>query len=449
MTPGRKPRRSGGGGGANPLNQKVRAVVRREYMQRVRSKWFLLSTLGLPLLFIGLGVLSGFLISSSREADESVTVGVIDRSASLGGLVVSELLQDSILAAAATDLAGATESEIRARLADSGFDLMLLLPSDLADEIEARSGDRAGGGPQAMLLARDNVSGGTRRAIEGALDRALVRWRLREAGIEGLDPAALLRGARLGIVNVTEEGGARSQEAFQAISFVIAFFFYMVLIVYGQMIIRSILEEKTSDIVEVMVSSLRPWELMLGKIVGVGAVGLTQLAIWGVVIGASFVLGLAGASALAEAGIDLRAIQIPWGTVATILAFLVLGYLLYAGLFAGGGATISTEQDAQQVAIPIIMLIVVPFIAVQGVIESPSAGWAVIMSLVPFFSPLIMPSRMLVTPVPAWQVAAALLLLLFCILGAAWVAGRIYRVGILMKGQRANLPEIVRWVRHG
>ncbi len=448
MSAGRIPRRPATGGGTNPFNQKVRAVVRREYMHRVRSKWFLLSTLGLPLLFIGLGVLSGVLISSSREADETVTVGVVDRSEALAGLVVSELLQDSILASAATDLDRAAEPEIRARLADSGFDLMLLLPADLADAVEERAADRAGGA-EAVLLARDNVSAGTRRAIEGALDRALVRWRLREAGIEGLDPAVLLRGARLGVVNVTEAGGARSQEAFQAISFVIAFFFYMVLIVYGQMIIRSILEEKTSDIVEVMISSLRPWELMLGKIVGVGAVGLTQLAIWGLVIGSSFLLGLAGASALAEAGIDLRAIRIPWGTVATILAFLVLGYLLYAGLFAGGGATISTEQDAQQVAIPIIMLIVVPFIAVQGVIESPSAGWAVVMSIVPFFSPLIMPSRMLVTPVPAWQVAAALLLLVLCILGAAWVAGRIYRVGILMKGQRANLPEIVRWVRHG
>jgi ABC-2 type transport system permease protein len=199
-----------------------------------------------------------------------------------------------------------------------------------------------------------------------------------------------------------------------------------------------------------MVSSVRPWELMLGKIIGVGAVGITQILIWSVVMGAAILFGLtAGASALAEAGIDLSAAQVPWGVVALAATFFILGYLLYAGMFAGGGATMGSEQDAQQVALPIVMLIIVPFVAAQPLIESPNAVWAVVMSLVPFFSPILMPSRLLVSSVPALQVTAAIVLLLGCILGVAWVAGRIYRVGILMKGQRANLPEIIRWVRHG
>ena len=183
---------------------------------------------------------------------------------------------------------------------------------------------------------------------------------------------------------------------------------------------------------------------------GVGAVGITQLMIWGVVMGAAIMLGLtAGASALADVGIDLSSVRVPLGVVALILVFLILGYLLYAGMFAGGGATMGSEQDAQQVALPIIMLIIVPFVAAQPLIESPNAVWAVVMSLVPFFSPILMPSRLLVSSVPAVQVTAAVLLLVACLLGVAWVAGRIYRVGILMRGQRANLPEIIRWVRHG
>lgn len=428
----------------NPFNRKVRAILRREYLQRVRSKWFLLSTLGIPILFLGLAFLGGFFATrSASEPVSALAVGVVDPGGGLGDLVVDELLRDSVLAARLPELDRVSEAERRRALLEATHDLYLLLPPTPAGGAD---GDR----PEVRLLARDNVSAAATRTIRSAVNRAYVRARLRDAGVEGIDPAELLRTARLDVVNVTEEGTARSQEAFEVISFVIAFLFYMVLIIYGQMIIRSIIEEKTSDIVEVMVSSVRPWELMMGKIVGVGAVGLTQLTIWGIVMGGALAFGFtAGSAALAEAGVDLAAISVPWGAIAWTLVFLVLGYLLYAGLFAGGGAMVGSEQDAQQVAVPIILLIVVPFVAAQGVIESPGAPWSVAMSLVPFFSPLLMPSRLLVSSVPAWQIAAALLLLGLCILGAAWVAGRIYRVGILMKGQRPNLPEVVRWIRHG
>jgi len=265
-----------------------------------------------------------------------------------------------------------------------------------------------------------------------------------------VDAEALLESPSFRIVTVSDTGEARSQGVFQAISLFIAFMFYFILLIYGQMIIRSIIEEKASDIVEVMVSSLRPWELMLGKIIGVGAVGLAQIGVWVIVVSVGAIFGLSvGAGALTELGVDISAIAIPWFTVGAVLVFLVLGYLLYAGLFAGAGATISNETDAQQVALPVTMLIIVPFIAVQGVITSPNAAWAVAMSIIPFFSPLVMPSRLFVTNVPLWQTILSVALLAGCVLGAAWVAGRIYRVGILMKGQRANLPEVIRWVRHG
>ena len=438
----------------NPLTSKVRAIIRREYMQRVRSKWFLLSTLGLPLLFIGLGVLSGVLLSESRSDFESHSVGVVDQSGRLGELVVEELLGDSLLASAVRGLETAGNDQVRENFLESDFDLFLVVPASLTDSRADEEDDTAAAGEddslEVELLARDNVGLAAQRSIRRGVNRALVRWRLRDAGVEGLDPAVLLRSAQLDVVNITDAGGARSQEVFAGISMLLALIFYIALIVYGQMMIRSIVEEKTSDVVEIMVSSVRPWELMLGKIVGVGAVGITQLAIWGAVITGGIVFGLtAGAAALAEAGIDLSAAAIPWGVVALVVVFFIFGYLLYAGMFAGGGATIGAEQDAQQVALPIIMLIVVPFIAAQALIESPNAAWAVVMSLVPFFSPILMPSRLLVSAVPVWQVTAALLLLLVFILGVAWVAGRIYRIGILMKGQRANLPEIVRWIRHG
>lgn len=432
----------------NPFTRKVRAVIRREFMQRVRSKWFLVSTLGIPALMVGLVFLAGFFVAQSDEdTGTTATVGVVDPSGRVADTLVEELLADSVLASRARDFEGSTQQEIRAGLAESSFDLVLLLPEDVVETPEDDEPDADG---RARLFALDNVPGARERQVRDALSRALVRVRLADAGVGEVDAEALLRSAPISVVNVSETGEARSQELYQIISFIIDFLFYMVLLIYGQMIIRSIIEEKSSDIVEVMVSSLRPWELMLGKIIGVGAVGLAQLAVWGVVIGLVALVGLTGGgAALAEAGLDLSAIALPWGTTLLVLLFLVLGYLLYAGLFAGTGATISSESDAQQAALPVTLLIVVPFIAVQGIIQSPNSVWAVVFSLVPFFSPLAMPPRLMITSVPAWQVATSIVLLIACVLGAAWVAGRIYRVGILMKGQRANIPEVLRWVRHG
>ena len=424
-----------------PINRKVIAIIRREYLQRVRSRWFLFATFGLPLLFIGVGVVSGVLIARADSASGApLSIGVVDRTGRIADLLVAELLRDSLLATPLAVPAPTSDEEFPARLLESDYAIFLVLPPDAVDSHEV----------EVDLYAKDNVPSGRRRTIREAVSRSLVRARLAAAGLEGVDPDVLLAKASLDVVNVTEEGGARSQEVAQGISFAITIIFYMVLIFYGQMIVRSVIEEKTSDIVEVMISSVRPWELMLGKIVGVGAVGLTQMAIWGLVIAGFGVYGLtAGSAALAESGIDLGALGIPVSTIVGVALFLLFGYLLYAGLFAGAGATVSSEHDAQHALWPVIVLIVVPFIAAQGVIENPNAGLSVALSLVPFFSPLLMPSRMLVTAVPAWQIGSALLLLVVFTFLAAWVAGRIYRVGILMKGKRPNLPELVRWVRHG
>jgi len=424
----------------NPFTPKVLAVLRREFMQRVKTRWFLFSTIGIPLLMVGLFVLVGVFIVSSENQEQTVSVGVIDASGQVADFLVEELLADSVLATRARDLEGASEEQVRQALATSDYDTYLLLPADVLDNEDG----------QARMFATDNILSSTESKVRNALRRGLLRARLARSGMADVNADALMQTVRFDVVNVSGTGEARSQDIFQGISFGIAFLFYMVLLIYGQMIIRSIIEEKTSDIVEIMISSLRPWELMLGKIVGVGAVGLAQIAVWVVILTVATLYGLTGGAAqLAELGIDVTSIAVPWGTVALVLTFLVLGYLLYAGMFAGAGATISNETDAQQVAMPVTLLIIIPFMATQGAIGSPNAAWAVAMSIVPFFSPLVMPARLFVTSVPLWQTASSVLLLAIFVLGAAWVAGRIYRVGILMKGQRANLPEVVRWIRHG
>ncbi|MXX67904.1 MAG: ABC transporter permease [Gemmatimonadales bacterium] len=442
----------------NPFTPRVAAVVRREFILRVKSKWFLLSTLGLPVLIVGLGGLAGFLAvrSATDAGEERRVIGVADPAGLIGDFLVEELLADSLDAVRAADMEALSVDEARSRLSGSSYDLLLMIPRSEG----RRSAEMPGATPDAdegegddgrtTLLARASVPSVIESSVRGSLQRASVRARLRSIGVQSIDPGALLQRTSFDVINVTESGEARSQDIYRALSFGIAFFFYFILLIYGQMIVRAILEEKQSDIVEIMVSSLRPWELMLGKIVGVGAVGIAQMAVWALVFALAAVYGLtAGASTLAEAGIDIASIPIPWGTLVLMFFFLVFGYLLYAGMFAGAGATISNEHDAQQVMLPITMLIILPFIATQGVIQSPNAGWGVILSLVPFFSPLVMPARLFATSVPVWQWLASLVLLGIFVLGAAWVAGRIFRVGILMKGQRANLPQVLRWIRHG
>ncbi|WP_419943081.1 ABC transporter permease [Candidatus Palauibacter sp.] len=442
----------------NPFTPKVAAVVRREFVLRVKSKWFLLSTLGLPLLIVGLGALAAFIaVRAATDVGETRRViAVADPAGLIGDLLIEEFVADSIDAVRAAGMEELSIDEARSRLSSSSYDLLLMIPRTAgrrAAEMPGQAGESAGrdaGDDETTLLALDNVPAVLEGSVRAALQRASVRARLRSVGVQSVDPGDLLSRTSFEVVNVTESGEARSQDLYRALGFAIAFMFYFVLLIYGQMIVRAILEEKQSDIVEVMVSSLRPWELMLGKIVGVGAVGIAQMAVWGFVFALAAIYGLTGgASALAEAGIDLANLPIPWGAIVLVLFFLVLGYLLYAGMFAGAGATISNEHDAQQAIMPITMLIILPFIAVQGVIQSPNAGWAVVLSLVPFFSPLVMPARLFVASVPVWQWLLSLVLLGLCVLAAAWVAGRIYRVGILMKGQRANLPQVVRWIRHG
>lgn len=442
----------------NPFTPRVAAVVRREFILRVKSKWFLLSTLGLPVLIVGLGGLAGFLAvrGATDAGEERRLIGVADPAGLIGDLLIEEFLAESLDAVRAEEMEELSVDEARTRLSGSSYDLLLMIPRSEG----RRSAEMPGATPDAdegegddertTLLARASVPSVIEGSVRGALQRASVRARLRSIGVQSIDPGALLQRTSFDVINVTESGEARSQDIYRALSFGIAFFFYFILLIYGQMIVRAILEEKQSDIVEIMVSSLRPWELMLGKIVGVGAVGIAQMAVWALVFALAAVYGLtAGASTLAEAGIDIASIPIPWGTLVLMFFFLVLGYLLYAGMFAGAGATISNEHDAQQVMLPITMLIILPFIATQGVIQSPNAGWGVILSLVPFFSPLVMPARLFATSVPVWQWLASLVLLGAFVLGAAWVAGRIFRVGILMKGQRANLPQVLRWIRHG
>jgi ABC-2 type transport system permease protein len=225
---------------------------------------------------------------------------------------------------------------------------------------------------------------------------------------------------------------------------------YMTILLYAVAVMRATLEEKTSRVVEILVSSVKPSELMLGKILGVGSVGLTQLAVW-VTLG---ILALTmGMPAIMAAQPDLLdpdtiAQALPGvGLSALFVGLFLGGYFIYSAVYAAVGAMCSTEEEAQQAHLPVMMLLIIPIMFLMPVIENPNSPMAVAASLVPFFSPVLMYARAATGAVPMWQIGTALALLIVGVWVVAWLAGRIYRVGILMQGKRPTLPELWRWVR--
>ncbi len=229
-----------------------------------------------------------------------------------------------------------------------------------------------------------------------------------------------------------------------------AILLFMAILLYGVNVMSSVLEEKTTRIIEVLVSSVRPFQLMLGKILGAGSVSFFQFVIWGV--SARVLLSLRGPIARAL-GADPASVQtmslphIPATTLAVFIAFFLGGFLLYSAMFAAVGAMSSNEQEARQAQQPVTYLLMISYLSILGLTNDPSSTFARTLSLVPFTTPIATPVRWTAGSMPTWELVTSLAILAIAIVGVTWVAARIYRVGILMTGKRPNLKELVRWVR--
>jgi len=423
-------------------------VARREFLARVRSRWFLFSTLVVPVLFLGAMILPAVLVD--RSIDDPKPILVIDPAESgIADQLIEALRASEVPAELLVDRGPRTNPDLsnldslRSRIIAGEESAeaerptaWLYLPPDVIETGDA-------------VLVEDRDTGPVlRRRVSSALHEVVATARLERAGVGTATIAEVIRPTSVSIEPLSAEDGPAGLR--QVLGFMFAMALYVMFIVYGQMIARGVLEEKASDIVEILISSLRPWEMMLGKILGIGGVGLTQVAIWGAVIAVASMFGLAGtAPVLAELGLDISGVAVPWDLILWSLVYFVTGYLLYSGVFAAAGALVTSEQDVQQVMIPALMPIILPILTLPAAMQTPDAPWVVAMSLFPFFSPILMPMRIAASHVPLWQSALAVVLLLASTLVLAWAAGRIYRVGILMKGKRPNLPELVRWLRHG
>lgn len=417
------------------MNQ-VWVVLKREYLERVKTRGFIIATLAIPVLLIGMMALNVFLAVQVANSDNELAL--VDRTGVLGEPVADRLGNLGYSFEAVGPEASLDELD-RQVMEDELEGYLVLDDLTLAEGVFAYRGKESPGRTRVALF-------------EAAVHDIALETHLASIST-GEALRSLIEGGRLEFESVVEAEDQEEAEAARvsglAIGFGGAMFLYITMLLYGVFVLRSVLDEKRNRVVEVVISSVTPWRLLLGKVLGVGSMGLTQMGIWAV---CAFLLLLVAAPMVAAQipGADFERITglLPGpGALLLLAVFFLLGYFLYATLYAAVGAMCATEEEAGQAQVPVMMLLVVPFVLQSATLGGTPMAWMDWVALFPFFSPVMMFPRAVAGTVPWWMTGLSLVLMAAAVVGTAWVAGRIYRVGILMQGKRATLRELARWVR--
>ncbi len=421
---------------------KTLLIAKSEYLRRVRSKWFILATLLVPFLGIASLVIP---ILAFSGGDEGARVAVVDETGRLAAPLADALPEGTTAEATSAPL-----DTLRAQILAGDLDGALVLSRSLL-------ADSASGTGGAVYYTKGGIDAGSdvRRAVREAVQRV----RAEAAGASPTAIAAFESDVPVERVTVTEDGdgGDDAIGRFLLANF-LSLLIYLSILIYGMLVMRGVIEEKSNRIVEVIASSVRPFQLMMGKVLGIGAVGLTQLFGWTLLMaGISVATGPlllafapevpAGAEADVPFDPEMISGMLSPGLLIAFVLYFFGGYLLYSSLFAAVGSAVDQESDAQSLQAPIILPIMLPVLFLTVVANDPDSALSVGLSLFPLTSPILMVVRMAVTDVPVWQVALSLVLLAAAFIGVIALAARIYRVGILMYGKKATLADLWRWVR--
>jgi len=435
--------------------RKLFAVIKREYIQRVRTKFFLVATILGPLLMVGFTVVPALMFGI--KSGGPTRLAIVDQTGKMYARVAQELVSDrtQIQTRKAPQQAtpgfnnpgtqndrepevsfvveevrpnGSSLEQVRkdldARVARKELDGFVILPPNLLS------------GEQPEFSARNTADLFTRSKVENSINRALRSQRMIENGIDEKKVEKMSEPVTL---NTTGAGGKESKgESSFFLVFGLGLLIYMSVLLYGQFVLGAVIEEKETRIAEVLFSSMRSFPLMMGKLIGVSLVALTQLSIWAVAF-LSFSAWAAGSS------FSLPHISpIIFGY---FVIFFLMGYFIYATVYAVVGSMVTTTQEGGQVALPIVFLLIMGFYLSFNIIRSPSSSLAFWASMFPFFAPITMLVRIVTETPPLWQILLSLSIGIATAVGLIWLAARIYRVGMLMTGKKATLPEVWRWVR--
>jgi len=418
--------------------RKLKLIFNREYLTRIRKKSFIWSTILVP---VGLLLIIAFPVLIQLWSSDSVEkVAIIDET----NAIYERFNQ---LNSTRYVLATSDEDQIRQDLQKGKISAYMVIANrhienDIDPELIYKSG-----GIQFLQSVTNDV-------------RSVIRnERLNRIDVTDEVKNVLKKQPDLVKKKLTEEGKAKQDNSFalSAFGYVMAFFIYGAMFGYGAIIMRSVIEEKTNRIVEVIASSVKPVELMIGKVLGVGALGLTQFAIWsiasiGILAGAGPMMAFfsspegAAAGEQAAAGFSMPEIS-PMIWVYFILYYL-FGYLIYSALFAAVGSAVDSESDAQQLQIPLMVPIILALVLMPQVITDPNSTLAIVTSLIPIFSPILMVARIPIIEVPFWQIGLSFVLMTATFYLFMLISAKIYKVGILMYGKKASFKELAKWVRY-
>jgi len=438
------------------MSSNIGIIIAREFNERVGKKSFVITTLLMPVLMLLLMAAPAAIMMLSTPDDTEIAV--VDQS----GIMMPEL------AARAADLdfvtLTATDQPLDSVIADDRYDAVIFIGQDIVENPS-----------NAALYNRDAGSMEVEMLASNAIKKVVEDERLKAYSIENLSKILdeVNVDVHLSTLRIDESG---NQESFSSgvsygMGMVMTFVLYMFLLLYGQMVMTSIIEEKNNRVLELVVSSVKPMQLMMGKIIGVGLVAVVQVVIWGVLLClmSAFLLpailpaDLSAQVAMASAGdmdlsssfdpdmINALATFTSVGCIATMmgymLMFLVGGFLFYASIFAAIGSAVDNIQDASQLQTFAVLPIILALVFSLAVVSDPNGTMSVWMSMIPFTSPMVMLAR-IPFGIPAWQIWVSAAILFASFVAMAWIAGKIYRIGIFMYGKKPSIADLVRWARY-
>lgn len=429
---------------------KILIIIQREFLKRVRTKGFIILTITMPFIMAALVFVPLWL--SSIENDEQQKVAVIDPT----GVYAKALKTSKSFAFSAQPV---ITEEMRSE--DSPYDAVVAI-----------SGNLVKNNGKVTIYSHKEIPGNLLDYIQSKLNETVQKQKLEATGIAGLDKIIddVQRDVKMNTVKWSEEGDEQASSTYVAIIVggIFTLLIYIFVITYGGMVMQSVIEEKTNRIVELLISSVKPFQLMMGKIIGVMLVGIAQMALWGVMLSiimtvASVGFGISQAPSIA-AGQPMPSptmnmsqdtqelltaiVNLPYAEIGLMFIIMFVGgYLLYSSFFAATGASINEQEDANQFVVPITMITLFGLYAAMYSIENtdgPLAFWA---SLFPLTSPIVMMIR-IPFGVPLWQELLSIALLYASALLMVWIGSKIYRVGILMYGKKPSIKEIIKWMRY-
>jgi ABC-2 type transport system permease protein len=447
--------------------RKFFAIVKREYVQRLRSRMFVLITVLGPVMISLFGVAPALVLSI--KAGGPLKIAVVDQTGKLYQSVYKSVMDNAVEPQSGQDQLNAgvanknaserfqqvserqerryevqevrlegrplneVKKELDGRVLAKELDGYLVLPVNLLLD----------GTPE--YFGRNTGDVFTRKFLQEALSRAVREQRLAEANIDPRIVQQLSEPVQLDVMRVSATGdGVRDSGEGFALVFSAGFIMYLTILMYGQMILGAVIEEKETRIGEILFSSVKPFTLMMGKLVGVSLLALTQLAIWGLAFAAFVVYGV---GVLAARGMSLNVPHVPLVHFVYFGLFFLLGYFIYSTIYALIGSMVTTAQEGGQLSMPVVLFPLIGFYLFLPVSRSPDSSFAFWVSMFPFFSPMTMLVRIVTQTPPLWQIVLSLLLGFGTVALVTWLAARIYRVGMLMAGKKASIPEVIRWVK--